>query len=681
MKNNRFAKKIICVFFAVLLLVSSVPAVAGAEDKIYPFDQIHVQKDLESIDGFSYLQYPYDPTGFRSPQIFNVVEFAYSYRANLQDDYALYLYFYNPQALNIDATSNQNKVVMAVDYDNYPITQDSAPTSYETFDLAFCSRSTGDYENLFYKFRVVDHESADGKTILERVNSNGRRYDISEVLLKTVGQDNATAYGVGGTFYFTGYAAGYGSDANAPSTLNCEVLDLETVDLEVKSTYFRTQSSQLGKGHQNQLNTVYFGVPDELLDKYGKLQRVKAEWYEYKTKPIFITTNNAAYNNFKEYIGKYIGESYNSDLEYGLGFGYKKQAQTDTFSEGYNVRNKTGVEFEPVVSNYINTIYYIFQNDKIEAGETVVTDKALKQYIKDYGSGTAQLPIKDGTISADLFEDDIDENRKIDNEHGKIQKGFSYYEIDANDKFDMLSYNESHSFWDKLFDYGIFSKDTTDDTYKALTPIYAVTAADLQKDADALSSSLLIDKTDVADFKAYAAAAEAKGQTTHLFRFAQTDYFAATGRTTTGNRDVVYGYAGKPNSAMWARQTVFFDFTVISLTFSKDGVYKVIPAVSSPIDIINDVTGPMQGGDNGCAQGCTNFFNTIGAWGVLILSIIIGLIILIIELKILDLIIQHVENKALKIIFVILLLALFVWLDYLAVNFVIQTINGLGGLT
>ena len=677
MKNNRFAKKIICVFFAVLLLVSSVPATVGAEDKIYPFDQIHVEKDLESIEGFNFINYPYDPTGFHSPQIFNVVEWAYSYRANMQDDYALYIYFYNPQALNIDA--NSNKIVMAVDYDRYPITQDSAPTSYETFDLAFCSRSTGDYENLFYKFRVIDHESADGKTILERVNSNGRRYDISEVLLKTVGQDNATAYGVGGTYYFTGYAKGYGSDVNAPSTLSCEVLDLETVELEVRSTYFRTQSSSLGAGHQNQLNTVYFGVPDELLDKYGKLQRVKAEWYEYKTKPIFITTNNAAYNNFKEYIGKYIGESYNSDLEYGLGFGYKKQAQTDTFSEGYNVRNKTGVEFEPVVSNYINTIYYIFQNDKIEAGETVVTDKALKQYIKDYGSGTAQLPIKDGTISADLFEDDIDENRKIDNEHGKIQKGFSYYEIDANDKFDMLSYDEAHSFWDKLFDYGIFSKDTTDDTYKALTPIYAVTAADLQKDADALSSSLLIDKTDVADFKAYAVAAEAKGQTTHLFRFAQTDYFAATGRTTTGNRDVVYGYAGKPNSAMWARQTVFFDFTVISLTFSKDGVYKVIPAVSSPIDIINDVTGSTNDKNPDCTDLLKRIFQALGAWGTLILSIIIGLVILIVEFKIFDLILQA-KTTAIKVILFIAFLALFVWLDYLAVDFVIQTIEGLGGL-
>ena len=365
-----------------------------------------------------------------------------------------------------------------------------------------------------------------------------------------------------------------------------------------------------------------------------------------------------------------------------MGVGYKQtgtDVTTFSYDNAFNVHKKDGILSNEVIYNYIDTIYYIFQNDKIEAGETVVTGEELEHYIKDYGPGTAQLPVKNGTISADLFEDDIDENRKIDNEHGKIQKGFSYYEIDANDKFDMLSYNESHNFWDKLFDYGIFSKDTTDDTYKALTPIYAVTAADLQKDADALSSSLLIDKTDVADFKAYAAAAEAKGQTTHLFRFAQTDYFAAAGRTTTGNRDVVYGYAGKPNSAMWARQTVFFDFTVISLTFSKDGVYKVIPAVSSPIDIINDVTGSTNDKNPDCTDLLKRIFQALGAWGTLILSIIIGLVILIIEFKIFDLILQA-KTTAIKVIFFIAFLALFVWLDYLAVDFVIQTIEGLGGL-
>lgn len=665
MKKSYF-KKLTCLFITMLLFFSSVPASAETKEKSFPFDEVHVQKDLESIDGFSYLQYPYDPTGFYSPQIFNVVEFAYSYRANMQNDYALYIYFYNPQALDIDAMSNQNKIVMAVDYDKYPVTQDSSPTSYETFDLAFCSRSTGDYENLFYKFRVVDHESADGKTVLERVNSVGRRYDISEVLIKTAGEDNATAYGVGGSYYFTGYAAGYGSDVNAESTLQCDVLDLETVELKVNSTFFRTQSSSLGAGHQNQLNTVYFGVPNELLEKYGKLQKVKAEWYEYKTKPIYITTDINAYNNFINYIGINIGYEYNSDLYYGLAFGYEPIGQNVRFTDAYNtVTYREDVFSNITTDNNINLINYIFYSSKITANETIISAEELEQYIKDYGPGTAQLPIKDGAISADLFENHVDAERKI---------GFNVIEIDANDKFDMLSYDDTHSFWDKLFDYGLFSQNTTDDTYKSVAPIYAVTSDDLKKSDGVLSESLFIDKSDVTDFKAYATAATEKNETTHLFRFAQTDYFSEMGRTTTGKDDAVYGYAGKPNTAMRAQQTVFYDFTILSLTFSKDGNYKVIPAVSSPIDIINDITGPTNDG-----SGCMNFLNKIGAWGVLIISIIIGLVLLIIEFKFLDMGLR-IQTTALKVITVILLLAAFIFVDYMGVKFAIDLINKLGGL-
>ena len=48
-----------------------------------------------------------------------------------------------------------------------------------------------------------------------------------------------------------------------------------------------------------------------------------------------------------------------------------------------------------------------------------------------------------------------------------------------------------------------------------------------------------------------------------------------------------------------AQQSVFFDFDVIDLTFNKDGVYTVIPAVSDPIDIVNDLTSPTDMGDDG----------------------------------------------------------------------------------
>ena len=670
--------RIICTAMAALLIYSSVPKAYAEEEKTYAFDAVSVEKDLESIDGFDYMNYPYDPIGFHSPQIFNVAEWAYSFSADRRNDYALYVYFYNPQGLNIAAESNQNKIVLAVDYDKYPITKESLPTSYETFDLVFCSRSTGDYANLFYKFRVVDHESGDGKTVAERVNSNGRRYDISEILLKTEGDENATAYGVGGSYYFTGYAAGYGADENAESTLTCDVVDLETVELEVESTFFRTESSSLGAGHQNQLNTVYFGIPNEFLQKYGSLQKVKAEWYEYKTKPIYIVNRFDAYNKLIEKVGQQIDSGYDEELYYGLGFGRGESGGSSfvrvNYNQGFNIYEYNGVFSAVSVVNPFYKIEYLFKTDTDgqSLSDYVLKSETLTEYIKNYGMGNTQLPIKDGTISADLFEDHVDSERTM---------GKNVAEIDAGDEFNMLSYDETHNFWDKLFEYGLFAPDT-DDTYKNIPPIYAVTSADLSKSDDEIAAGLFIDESAVSDFKKYAATATLRNETVHLFRFGQTDYYSEYGVVTRKDGDY-------SNSAMRAQETVFFDFTVISLTFNKEGVYRVIPAVSSPIDIIADITPPpeesfwlfdaMKDFFNSIWEWLERLFEKIGAWGMLILSIIIGLVILIIELKILEAL-GKINNTALRIILIIAFLAAFAYLDYLAVTFAIRTIGGLGGL-
>ncbi len=90
---------------------------------------------------------------------------------------------------------------------------------------------------------------------------------------------------------------------NAGSTLSCKISKLERVQLDVKHTFYRTESSSMGYGYQNQIDTVYFSVPKRLFDEYGELQRIKAEWYEYKTKPILVTSNKEYY----DWISKYIG--------------------------------------------------------------------------------------------------------------------------------------------------------------------------------------------------------------------------------------------------------------------------------------------------------------------------------------------------------------------------------------
>jgi hypothetical protein len=85
---------------------------------------------------------------------------------------------------------------------------------------------------------------------------------------------------------------------------------------------------------------------------------------------------------------------------------------------------------------------------------------------------------------------------------------------------------------------------------------------------------------------------EAIPKTTFLFRFAATDYFSGL----LSIHRPTFGGAGYDQiwtqQAYMAQETCFFDFNIIQLGFSKDGVIYVIPVVSSPIDIVNGITPP-----------------------------------------------------------------------------------------
>ena len=275
---------------AMLILFTSIgggvlhASAASVEDA---FKSSDVLDDLvgATVGGkaFDLVDYPYDPAG--NLRVISFTEYCYSYTANKQDDYGLYLYIYNPTGRAVDTTSQQHKIQMAVSYDS-----NGNITRYEKFHLEFCSASAGNYKDLFYKFRVVDRE-INGTTFAERVNSHQRRYDVSGIELHLAGNRNATDFRVGGTYYFSGYAAGYGPDADAESTLTGTVKEMETVSLEVHHSNYRSNLSSLGENHYNEVNTVYFSVPERIYEQYGRLQKIHTEWWEYKTKMAAITSN------------------------------------------------------------------------------------------------------------------------------------------------------------------------------------------------------------------------------------------------------------------------------------------------------------------------------------------------------------------------------------------------------
>ena len=593
---SRLKKSIFCLLFVVLILLTSLlqplSVIAASNSTGLSFESSNVLDDLFSstVNGlpFDIKNFPFNEKS--SIQILNFVEFCYTYKESKKDDFGLYVYVYNPQGLDIDKTSKQNKIQLATYSDEFG-------EHYDKFELQFINEAEqSNYKGLFYKYKIVDKKGADGKTLIDRVNSNERVYKVSGIELLTKGNTNATEYGVGGTYKFSGYAKGYGPDVNAESNLVCSVENLETLSLEVHHTNYRTGVSSLGADHYNEVNTVYFAVPNRIFKEYGNLQKIRAEWWEYKTKMAAITSNYDYYKNtLLPYTGTYTGE-YNSSVNnylysgyYGQsGMGYANHYFDWTYNKDLSMKSSlmfTQTYHSDKVSDImpyafyspavdVDSVFKFLYSDPI-AGSVDSTQVAEWIYTYSNNLNHGYIDCNGRKISKDLFEDDVDSGRDM---------GYNDKTIDLGDTFDLNSYDSNHNWWNKFWDYG-FSWPDTSEQYSDVAPIYELKESDLSgSDAD-ISKRLLINSDDVDELKDFFDAAEKNDERVILFRFANTDYYCAPAFAPhVQNITKTDTYV--------AQQTVFLDFDIIELTFNKDGVYHVIPVVSSPMDIVNGFTPP-----------------------------------------------------------------------------------------
>ena len=634
---KKAAERVFVLFLlAVLLFVMSMGgftvsyayADTGGE---LNYDSTNVLDDLKSatVNGqpFNLSAYPRNPFG--TPQVITFAEYCYSQYENGNGNYALYIYVYNPALTEFSFVSQRNKIEISSDF--YYAGEEGAVGSvkdYMKFPLKFCNASTGDYENRFLKFRIVDENDVLLNAEREHEEATGNRYyHIAGIELYELGGDATTAqdYWVNQYYQFSGYAEGYGDSEKFP--FQCDATgNAEAVQLDVQHTYYRTESSSKGENHQNQLDTVYFAVPKRLFDTYGKLQRIKAEWYEYKTKDYVVTSNSEFYNAVQSYLGKIVPSSngkvdtvepvLNDDIGYALANGMKTISSwgSETFESaewGWNL----GVALR--IDEICDRLTLLFLTDNIDEYDPYETDNEgtingnelydrIMSYGKSYDAGT--LPVKDGTISADLFESDIDEERKTDSEQGKIQKGYSYYDFDADtDVQKLISWSDGDpSFWENWNEFGFWDTlfgNIPSETGREISPIQVLKESDLSGTDAEVSQRLLVNINDIQAIKdAYNDAItvnplDSEDEECYLvmFRFATSDYYAAPVDIYESD---FWGTVHK-GQAYVARQSVFFDFDVIDLTFNKDGVYTVIPVVSDPIDIVNDLTSPTDMGDDG----------------------------------------------------------------------------------
>lgn len=615
--------KAVAIFALALLVGFPWQTVAPARVSAYTegenlYDNTNVLEDL----GEDYiLKFPEVPGA--EPQLNSFVEYSYSDNAFTRNaSYGLYLYVYNPSRTKYSSKTGASVINMATAYNS-----EGNPSEYNNLPLKVCGYTTGKYDKLFYKFRIMNVEKVLNNAVAQEAKNGKRRYDVAGIQLLADGDVSAIDKGVSKSFYCSGYAKGCGKGAENESTLMVTYEDLETVELDVRHTYYRTKSSSLGVGHQNQIDTVYFAVPKRFFEKYGVLQRIKAEWYEYKTKLLAVTENSDFYNSAQDDLGKVfsysntIGGGTYSGNTYALALNPERQLNGINSADW--VWNLNYYVSDPN-EDFLDRLGLLFLTNNISDYDpyAVVTENGgvasnelydkIKAYNKSFDKGKITLPKKDIKISADLFEDDIDASRKIDNEQGKIQQGYSYYDFDADlDIQSWLSWNDTNpDFWDKAeqttFWQALFGKlNIPEETGRQLAPIYTLKPEDIDssKTVAEISENLCINYNHVDDLRTFyeEASVDSDGEgnadeecVVVLFRFAVSDYYSrsvdivSTGTGALGRNEHI------SSEAYIAQESVFFDFDIIQLTFNKEGVLTIIPCISNPIDIVNDITPPTD---------------------------------------------------------------------------------------
>ena len=584
------AQKIINRFAAfVLLLLVCLCAVIGGQGNLSAsaaseiqgaFEKSNVLDDLTggTVGGkkFSLADYPHNSDG--KPQIISFTEFCYSYYAEKQGDYGLYVYVYNPQDIAFDTQTSRNQIQLTY----------GSKASYAKYPLIFCNYSTqAGYEGRFYKFKVqlTDSQRSD---ILKIIKPDARVYKVSGVELSYKGQ--ITDYPCAQSYTYTGFAEGYGSELATSDTLSCRVNGFEKyLTLDVHSTYYRPEGTN-GKNDytQDSLHSVYFAIPRSVVSEYGKMTAVHATWLDATLAPVLVTGNKEAYDAILHYLGRSVGTNTDglkhayagsanytvtswagATALYGWECAYAFNLPSSWNKLGGTVVNKTAREVSPLYwlayagDGTDSADGYVLSSEEIET--------KLKEYTLKYGG-----ELVNDRYSRVLFD--------------TVADSFTEVNIRADEEYSLTNEVLGSSWWDKL--WGI----TYPSTFDGIKAIYEVTDADFKDDEKATCDGLFIAERDYAEFKEFYDANKAEN-VVYLFRYQVTDFISSEAThfvPESGLGEKIGAWNSEDTNAYFMQETVNLDFDIIDVTCTKDNVETVLPVVSSPIDNIPDGTPPVH---------------------------------------------------------------------------------------
>ena len=308
------------------------------------------------------------------------------------------------------------------------------------------------------------------------------------------------------------------------------------------------------------------------MSTYGKLQIIKAEWWEYHTAPVFVVKSSEIEQAMKPYLGYTVQGTYEEKIPFEI---YQYLGPSDSGMQGvsYNYHGKSNLRIP-------RFDWLMKVNDFSEK----ISPETMQKYAYNYRgvAGDQKLKIGAKELNANLFRQSVDEGHTL---------GYNVKEFDARDESQWIDLNigNTTNVWEQFLNIFRPNKQYYDFiTVRDIKPIETVAPEQMNQSPEKISDTLLIAPERVEEFTNYYNEQKVLNDIV-LFRFSASDY-TATELEYHDDDDTITGTTKK--RVYYALDTVYLEFDIIHLGFVKGDRVTIIPVVSNPIDMFPAITPP-----------------------------------------------------------------------------------------
>ncbi len=291
-------KRFLAIFFCLIMLLSIFPlSVFATSDSIelsyQNLTQTSIEYDFQYVYGkqLNVEDYPYD----EYDEQFYFISAMESEDSEGKKE--LYFYVYNPSRKNIVVETEFDKLSLAT----YTTKDDSVMNDYSKQNITLvatygATTETSDVTNAtILKYRL-DYK-------IEAEENVDRYYRLADIEILVLGNENATYFIAGKEYKFFTDKSGY---------INCSFEDLTTLEMDAFHTFYRVDTDGVAK--YTDIQSVYFPVPNKMLELYGNIYGMNVEWYTYTTQNALVVDNKDVEDAFYK---KWVNTQW-SDFQYSV---------------------------------------------------------------------------------------------------------------------------------------------------------------------------------------------------------------------------------------------------------------------------------------------------------------------------------------------------------------------------